>query len=428
MLILKSEEDYNNIPKVTEDKLYQYLEFVVANAPFYSKLRNSLGKSFNVKLFFKLPLTYDYDLINDPFAFLNKKSSVVQLSSSGGTYGKRKIIFRTNNDIKRSIETAIKMFRCGGLNSNDKIAILQPFDLWNIGHLALRAFQEIGASSCPLGLSADDDTILDMLLKNIQCNVIYSTPSKALLLAKISEERGINLQFSIDKVFCAGESILDIHRETISKIWGADIYGIYGSEETDGIGAECKYHNGYHILNDFLILEVLDPESLMPANTNRGVLAITQLDYDGTVLMRYLLNDIVEITDEDCSCGCKSPRIKILGRRKETLHLFDGRKVSLWAIEESIKNIFSKVPLYQLIIKHHRSYDALILNIKSADIQNAEKIKTAMIDCSQDIKEGFNKGEIKIKIQVDESTSFISTRRGKVPKIIEKSEDRETIK
>ena len=47
MLILKSEEDYNNIPKATKDKLYKYLEFAVANALFYSKLRDNLGKSFN---------------------------------------------------------------------------------------------------------------------------------------------------------------------------------------------------------------------------------------------------------------------------------------------------------------------------------------------------------------------------------------------
>ena len=84
MLILKSEEDYNNIPKATKDKLYKYLEFAVANAPFYSKLRDNLGKSFNIKLFFKLPLTYDYDLINDSFTFLGKNSNVVQLSSSEG--------------------------------------------------------------------------------------------------------------------------------------------------------------------------------------------------------------------------------------------------------------------------------------------------------------------------------------------------------
>ena len=428
MLILKSEEDYNNIPKATEDKLYEYLQFATANVPFYSKLRDELHESFNIKSFFKFPLTYDYDLINDPISFLGKKNSVVQLSSSGGTYGKRKIVFRTNDDIKRSIETTVKMFRCGGLNSNDKIAILQPFDLWNIGHLALRAFQKIGALSCPFGLSADNGTILNML-KDMRCNILYSTPSKALSLAKISEEKGINSQFSIDKVFCAGEPILDIHRETISKIWGADTYGIYGSEETDGIGAECRYHNGYHILNDFLILEVLDPESLMPANTNIGVLAITQLEYDGTVLIRYLLNDIVEITNGGCSCDCQVPKIRILGRRKQTLHLFDGRKVSLSSIEDALKEVFPKMPIYQLIIEHHKDHDVIMLNIKSIkDAEKAEKVKTSIIDCSQDLKEGFGKEEIKIKVQMDESISFISTSRGKAPKIIEKRKEQEMIK
>jgi len=420
MLILRNEEDYNNLPQKTKDELYGYLEFAVSNVPFYSKFKHNLGKSVNTKLFFNFPLTYDYDLINEPFAFLGKKSSIVQLSSSGGTYGKRKIIFRTNNDIKKSIDTTVKMFQCGGLNSNDKIAILQPFDLWNIGHLALRAFQKMGALSCPLGLSADSDSILDML-RDMQCNIIYSTPSKALSLANISEEKGINSHFSIDKVFCAGEPILDIHRETISRIWGADIYGIYGSEETDGIGAECKYHNGYHILNDFLVLEVLDPVSLMPANRNKGVLAITQVNYDGTVLIRYLLNDVVEIVDENCSCGRKTPRIKIIGRRKQILHLFDGRKVSLSSIEDALQRKFSKIPIYQVIIEHYENHDTLILNIKSdKDTQKAEEVKTAIVVCSQDIKEGYNKGEIKISVHIDKNINLISTVRGKILNIVEK--------
>lgn len=416
MILLISKKDYKNLEPDKGKPLIDYLKFAVNKVPFYSKFKNRL-EDINYKNFFEFPITYDYDLINNPFSFVSTKDRVVQLASSGGTYGKRKLIFRTNNDIQKSVKTAVSMFLCGGISFKDKIAILQPFDLWNIGHIALLTFRKIGALSIPIGLSTSNETILDILALT-QCNIIYGTPSKIGVLANLSRKAGIALK--VNKVFCAGEPILQTHRNSIKKMWNAEIYGIYGSEEADGIGAECKYHKGYHIFDENLIIEILNPETLLPAEDNKGALVITKLGYNGTVLIRYLLGDLVEIIKEPCQCGRKELRILPQGRIKEAIWLYDGRKVSLQSIENSLKLIFDEIPQYQVMVKNTVRGSILILKLLSkSDSLIQKKLKKIITKSSQDLEEGFNKKEVQLRVQLSNDPSmFVYTDRGKIPKII----------
>jgi phenylacetate-CoA ligase len=418
MVLLFRQKDYKNLDLKIGKLLENYINFSVAEVPFYSKFKDKL-KDISYKNFFEFPITHEYDLANNPFSFIATNSQLVQLSSSGGTYKKRKLIFRTNDDIQKSVEAAISMFRCGGIQPKDRIAILQPFDLWNIGHIALLAFRRIGALSVPIGLSMDNEGILNTL-KTTGCNIIYSTPSKVIVIAKLSKK--LNITLKIDKVFCAGEPILQTHRKYIKDIWNADIYGIYGSEETDGIGAECDYHCGYHVFDETLFIEILNPETLLPAESNRGVLVITKLGYSGTVLLRYLLGDLVEINQNICKCGRKELRIVPTGRMEEVIWLYDGRKISLKSIEDALKISFGEIPQYQTIVTNTTKGSVLkfkILPKGNNFLEMDKKFKKIIDKSSQDIEEGINKREVKISIEfLKDASKFIYTKRGKIPKII----------
>lgn len=416
MILLTNKKDYKNIKLKLGNNLISYLKSAVHSVPFYFKFKNKL-KNINYRNFFEFPITYEQDLLNNPLSFVAKNNPIVQFASSGGTYGKRKLIFRTNNDIQKSVKTATSMFLCGGINPKDKIAILQPFDLWNIGHIALLTFREIGALSIPMGLSTDNETISDILTMT-RCNILYGTPSKITTLAELSKKKNNSLK--INKIFCAGEPILPSHREVIKNIWNAEIYGIYGSEETDGIGAECDFHFGYHIFDETLVIEILDPETLLPAENNKGALVVTKIGYSGTVLIRYLLGDLVEIIDVPCKCGRKELRILPRGRIKEVIWLYDGGKISLQSIENSLNLILHKIPQYQIAVKGISKGSILTLKILAeSDNLLKENIKKIITKSSQDINEGINKREIKLLVELSEDSSkFTHTERGKIPKII----------
>lgn len=422
MILLTSKQDYKNLNSKLGKVLINYLKLATDKVLFYSKFKSKL-KNINYMNFFEFPITYEYDLINNPLSFVSKNSRIVQLASSGGTYAKRKLIFRTNNDIYKSVKTAVSMFLCGGINLRDKIAILQPFDLWNIGHIALLTFRKIGVLSIPIGLSMDNEGILD-ILATTQCNIVYGTPSKTTTLAELSKKVGLTL--NINKVFCAGEPILEVQRESIRNIWNGEIYGIYGSEETDGIGAECDYHCDYHIFDENLVVEILNPETLLPAEDNKGGLAVTKLGYTGSVLVRYLLGDLVEIIKPPCECRRKELRILPRGRIKEVVWLYDGRKISLQSIENSLNLVFREIPQYQVLVENTSKGSMLLLKVLArSDNLIKKNLKKIIAKSSQDIEEGVNRQEIKLSIELLEDPSrFICTERGKAPKIIyEKHEE-----
>jgi len=76
MILLTSIKDYRNIKLIFKNSLIDYLKFATEKVPFYSKFRDNF-KNINYKNFFEFPLTYDYDLMNNPYSFISKDSRVV---------------------------------------------------------------------------------------------------------------------------------------------------------------------------------------------------------------------------------------------------------------------------------------------------------------------------------------------------------------
>lgn len=279
MIILKSKEDYSRIPSKKISEINSYIGGVVANTKFYSeKLKNWHP---NISKLYDAPITYDYELEAHPYSFIRRKENALQMSLSGGTTGKGKLIFRTANDLRKSIKTTIRIFKCCGITKLDNVIISQPFDLWDIGHLALKSLQEIGCLTCPGGLSMSKE-LVSRILPDSEFNVIYSTPSKVLLQGEYLKEKNLLKKVSLDKILCAGEPLTSVYRKKIYSFFKAEPIGIYGSEETDGIGAECNEREGYHLLNENVIFEILDPETLKPAEKNEGVLVPVNIKEENT--------------------------------------------------------------------------------------------------------------------------------------------------
>jgi len=425
MLNLTSIQQYFNINETLRKKINEYLSFALHNVPFYqTKFAN---KQVSIENFYNLPLTQGIDLTENPMSLVALKDKIVLMTSSSGTYGKQKIIFRTNDDLQKIAETTYKVAECCGITSKDKIVMIQPFELANLGHGSLRTFQKIGALSCPLGLTTSPEYIL-WLLKEMKFNVVFSTPSKAVYLAELSKKKEVASEIRITKVVCAGEPIFPIHREKIRELWGADILGTYGSEEIDGISSECSNHNGYHVMDDNLIIEVLDEKTMQPAETNRGVLVVTKMNYTGTVLLRYLIGDLIEIDESNCQCGRDAARIKILGRMKETSSLNDGLKspfpvnIPLASFDFAIKFVVGYIPIYQLIIEQIDNKDTITININYDPSESlANEVLRKILSSNKDLERCYIDHKINVKIQLfSDLTDFYSTRRGKIPKIYDK--------
>ncbi len=416
-VILTGTENYQSIPKTTGDRIDAYLAFAQQTVPFYLNLYAELiSIQLNHKNLHGVPQTTPQNLLENPRSFVSEKGEPVQISSSGGTYGRRKVIYRTAEDLQRSVATAEKMFSNSGIAKGDIVAIAQPFDVWNIGHLALMTFRNMGILCLPIGSLPIDSKIIE-LIKLSKANVIYCTPSKAVTIARASREMGHKLE--IDKILCAGEPITPPQRQLVKETLGADIYGIYGSEETDGIGSECAQHNGYHIFDNSLLVEILDPETLSPAEKNEGAMAVTKLDNTGTILIRYLLGDKVKIITEKCSCGTEENRVIPTGRLHETMFLYNGTKVSVETIEEMLSSVLGKIPQYQIEIIQDDNHDKIKFKMDAELPTDTLKSLTQELErCGQDLQDEISKMKIVPSFETVRAGRFTTNERGKVPKFI----------
>lgn len=416
-IIITGIEDYQGVGTQVGNRIDTCIDFAQQTVPFYWNLYSGLkSDQINHERLYQMPKATPQDLLKDPYSFVSKRERPVQISSSGGTYGRRKIIFRTTEDLQKSIVTAEKMFLNSGIVKEDIVAIVQPFDVWNIGHLALNTLRNMGVLSLPIGsLPIDNKTI--ELIKLSRANVIYCTPSKAVTIARTSREIGHKLE--IEKVLCAGEPITQSQRELIKEMLGADIYGIYGSEETDGIGSECDQHNGYHIFDNGLLIEILNPETFSPAEKNEGAMVVTKLDNNGTVLVRYLLGDKVKITAEKCSCGIQENRVIPTGRLQETLFLYNGTKVSVETIEEMFNSVLGRIPQYQIEITQDGNYDRIKFKIDAKLPTDTLKLLVQELgECGQDLQDEVSKNKIIPSFETVGAEKFTTNERGKSPKVI----------
>jgi len=124
---------------------------------------------------------------------------------------------------------------------------------------------------------------------------------------------------------CGGEpgAGLPEVRRGIEEAYGGRLYDYTGVIHTfHGLSCDAP-DSGMHFLSeDYCVLELLDPETKSPIAARDGAvgeMVYTELDIEGTPLMRYALGDVIRISDKPCSCGWRGLSFKILGRADDML-------------------------------------------------------------------------------------------------------------
>lgn len=97
--------------------------------------------------------------------------------------------------------------------------------------------------------------------------------------------------------------------EIIEVAWAAEV-GI--------LGHECSAHEGIHVPEDRLFVEVLDDEGSPVAPGERGELVVTTLRREAMPLIRYRLGDRTAFEPEPCPCGRTHARLKGFFGKVET--------------------------------------------------------------------------------------------------------------
>lgn len=203
-------------------------------------------------------------------------------------------------------------------------------------HMSGQVGATIGTSWMPeIQISASDPlpSIVERL-NNWQPEVLIAYASMAFILAE--EQLSGRLHITPRFIFTSSEVLTTAARQRIETAWGKRLFNEYAATETATIAAECEQHQGLHLFEDLLIVEVVDENNrVVPIGTYGDKLLVTVLFNRTQPLIRYELTDSIQLAPENCSCSLPFQLIQgVQGRTEDTLHLpaSDGSMIAIHPI------------------------------------------------------------------------------------------------
>lgn len=378
--------------RINETQLAQVndrIDALVSAGSFYGKKLKEAGITgvHSVEEFENLPFSEKADLRDAyPLGLMTApEDEIVRIHSSSGTTGLPVIIPYTQKDVDDWATQFARCYEMAGITKKDRIHITPGYGLWTAGIGFQLGCEKLGAMAIPMG-PGNTEKQLQMMM-DMKSTVICATSSYALLLAEEIQKRGIRDKIHLNKGVIGSERWGDAMRKRIHEELGIELYDVYGLTEIygPGIGINCNQGKAMHYWDDFIYLEIIDPETLKPVPDGElGEIVITTLVKEGAPLIRYRTHDLSRIVPGECPCGSKFPRIDVIMGRTDDMLKIKGVNVFPSQIEEVLRDFPETSSEYQIRISHLDGKDTMRLYVEtngSVDFRDlseriAEKVKS----------------------------------------------------
>jgi phenylacetate-CoA ligase len=324
----------------------------------------------------KLPFTTGED-IRDQYPFPLRSvpfEQIVRIHSSSGTTGKRKILCYTQKDVDDWAHFFARCYEMAGVTHLDRVQIAVGYGLWTAGVGFQAGVERLGAMAVPVG-PGNLDLQLEFLV-DLQSTVFCCTASMGLLLAEEIHKRGLAEKINVKKIIYGSERSSVSMRKKISELFGGvELFDIPGLTELygPGTGIECPHHDCIHYWADYYILEIVDPDTLLPLPEGEwGEMVVTSLAKEAAPLIRYRTRDITRIIPGPCTCGAVLPRHSRIRGRSDDMFKFRGVNI----YPSSIDRLLSEVPglgsEYQVhLSRDDRGRDHMVLKAERGEAVEA---------------------------------------------------------
>lgn len=320
-----------------------------------------------------LPFTTADDLRDGyPLPLLSvPENEIVRVHASSGTTGKRKILAYTKNDVTTF---ALQMARCyelAGLTKEDRVQIAVGYGLWTAGAGFQLGCEKFGAMTVPVG--AGNLEIHLQMLADLSTTCLCSTASMALLMGEEVQRNGLLDSIKLRRVIFGAEGHSRKMRESFQKMLNVEeSFDIGGMTEMYGPGAsfECRAHDGLHYWADLFIIEILDPNTLLPVAPGEiGEMVVTTLCKEASPLIRYRTRDLTRLIDAPCACGCSMPRHDHFTGRSDDMIIFRGVNIYPGQIASVLEQSCEVGAEYHITLRRENGRDFMALQVERADSQ-----------------------------------------------------------
>lgn len=336
-------------------KFKKLIKHCYENVPFYTEYMNS--RNIQVENITSLDQIKLFPIVTkeiikenyEKFIPLNLKSiKGVKKGQTGGTTG-NVLLKRNDANTRSSTWASFKRFKDWmGVAERDKTLILMGNHVTgdSFKNKLKKEFIDKLRNSISLDIYDISDKSIEKIVKILEKGDVKQIRTYSQFLFHFSRQMAIKgRRFDVKAITLTAEPLLPEYREVFSQVFSGEVFDQYGFGEIGGVAYECDHHEGLHITEERVYIEVNEKNELI----------ITDLDNFAMPFIRYWNADEAILSDEACSCGRKSPLIKnILGRTSDYLIGPNGKGLHwgyvfhlLWDTEIAAKRNLLKFQVVQ---------------------------------------------------------------------------------
>ena len=393
-------------------RVSRLLAMAEAHVPYYREMFRSLGIHSrdirNLDDFAMLPvLTKDIirerqdDLLRED---VPKKKLIV--GNSGGSTGVPLQFYRTRACLDACDAGTFRNCLQSGWRPGDMVAFIWGFNqqLWEMPawEFELRQHLRRMYQFDPFHSSPEEMDRWFAKWKRIRPRIVIGYASS---VARFAEHiRGTGKQVdSLLGVFTTAEKLYPTQRETISRVFGCQVYDMYGSSEVNNISCTCSLGR-MHVSADNVVLEV-DRKQALPGLPPPFI--VTSLWNDVMPFIRYRNEDCGELLEGFCTCGNQFPLMKLsISRVSDNFTLPSGEVVH----GEFFTHLMygsKRIAMFQF---HQTALDSITLWIvpKSGHASAREEAIRLVVEQIEELDVTRT-----LKVQVQETETIPRSRNGK---------------
>ena len=366
----------SDLEKLQAERLKETIR-KASNSPFYQKKfqeKNITPEIINsASDISKLPFTTKEDLRNNyPFGLAAVPlKEVVRLHSSSGTTGNPTVVLHTQKDLDEWANQVARCMYMVGLRDSDVFQNTSGYGMFTGGLGFQYGAERLGALTVPA--AAGNSARQIKFIRDFGTTALHAIPSYATRLAEVFGEMGLDPRKDTKlTTLCIGaEPHSEEQRRRIEKLLGVKAYNCFGMSEMNGPGVafECLEQNGLHIWEDYVIVEILNPETLEPVKEGEiGELVLTTLNREAMPLIRYRTRDLTRILPGECPCGRTHHRIARLQGRSDDMMIVKGVNIFPIQIECILMNFKELGMNYLITIETIGNSDEMLVEVELGDL------------------------------------------------------------
>jgi phenylacetate-CoA ligase len=386
----------SDLQTIRAQRLQRTLDAVAAAHTFYrARFRELNIKPDDIRSLDdlqKLPPTPKDDYIRDPEAFRLRADDLPPdfatterviwdvAYTTGTTSGRPSPFYNTTHDAYAIWDQARRCNEAEGVRADDRVANLYP-----IADFPTGAFLSVARSAMIAGLpvvhgltgSASSEFKVRNSLQEaiakvgaLRPTVLWGVPS--FIRRFLDGAQGQDGFADVRLIITSGEPVPAAlraeFRERLARLGtpAIDIRARYAFTEMQGGLVQCADDAAaQNVAPDLYYLEAVDEAGCRLPEGETGMLAITHLHRRGTVLLRYLVGDVVALSSEPCPhCGRMGERVVATPRRTGSLVKCRGMLVNTDVVIETVSAVPGIGQFQIVFMRDAGAMDRMVIRIE----------------------------------------------------------------